>query len=323
MDIQFTKGLQDNYNRIVNYFGNQFKVGVMISLASKYTLEKREFSGVALQKIVDQMAAYSKKSLSIQRNSPIPYYIAARFLGQDLETCFESLLQRDTALKEAGFHTSPFRLAGAMMLDEDIHLHTKRAKALYDEMHRKQFFLTAKEDIPYVVLLSKENEHPQRQVETMVQYYKGLRKQGFMLGNALQSLAQILTMYSSEYNDMLLQYVVELRHSLNHKGIKIKPLHYPYLGILALNATDHIKIGEIAEWQKTFMELKMFRMAKEFALIVAIQKVIKELVEVQNMVDMKENLFIENLIDALDIALDVLDFFVLPGSVGDLFDFFR
>lgn len=320
MDTQFTEELQNNYNRVVNYFGNQFKVSAVISLASKYTLEKREFSGVALQKIVDQMAEYSKKALSIQKNSPIPYYIAARFLGQDLEACFENLLQRDGALKEAGFHNSPFRLAGAMMLDEDIHLHAKRAKTLYVEMHRKQFILTSKEDVPYAVLLSKVNEPPQLQVETMVQYYKALRKQGFLLGNSLQSLAQILTMYSADYNETLLQYVAELRHSLNHRGIKVKPIHYPYLGILALNATDNEKIDEIAEWQKALLELKIFRMAKELALIVAIQKIMRELVEVQNMVDMKE-LFIEDLIDVMEITLDVVDIIFLPGI--DLLDFFR
>lgn len=320
MDTNFHINFQNNYNRVVNFFGNAYNQNFFMSLASKYTLENREFSGVALQKVVDRMVENSNKA--IQRNSPVTYHIAVQFLGQNIDGCMENLSQRDMALKEAGFTKSPFRLAGAMMLEEDILLHAKRAKTLYDEMHRKQYFLTSKEDIPYVVLLSKGMEQPHTQVDTILQYYQSLRKQGFMLGNSLQCLAQILTMYSSEYNEMLLQYVAELKRGLNQKGIKIKPIHYPYIGILALNATDNEKIDEIAELHKSLLELKIFRMAKELALIVSIQKIISELVEVQNMVNMKDHAFLENLIHVLGITLDVLDFALIPGSAGDFFNVF-
>lgn len=323
METEFPITFQKNYERTVNYFGSDNSKNLLMSLACKYTLENKQFSGVALQKVVDEIEKSTNEFLPIRNNGVVNYYIAARILfEQNEEEYFKQLLEKDAVLKQAGFKKTPFRIVGAMFLQKDMLLHANRSKLLFDQMNRKQRFLTSNEDIPHVVLLSEDSAHnPALQVDTIYRYYQDLKRQGFIMGNHLQSLAQIMTMYSEEYNEVLLQYVVQLQKELQKRKIKVRRIHYPYLGILALTATNDTKVDEIVQLYEALLEQKAFRMAKEYALIVAIQKIVKELTELQNIIGVSSITKLEYLFFTADLIVDIIT--SVPGGIGDIMDFFN
>src|SRR5690606_11145556 len=141
--------------------------------------------------------------------------------------------------------------------------------------------------------------------KTMVQYYKELNKHQFQMGNHLQALAQILTIYSIDYSDTLSRYVVKLRDELVENGVKVKKYHYPFLGLLALAATDDYKINEIVTLHTELCTLKAFKQAKDYALIVAIQKVIRDLLTLQSLVDLSNVSKFDMLFEVAEIGIDI------------------
>ncbi|MFP3919567.1 DUF4003 family protein [Lysinibacillus telephonicus] len=321
-DEQFIKIFQENYNRVYNYIGGGDQQLIM-SLACKYTLAKKQFSGVILQKVIEHFGEEAKLPFSIQNFSTISYKIAAQLIQeQDIKLAVSNLIENDRILKEVKFKNSSLRIIGALFLRENKQEHAKRAKQLFDAMNRNQRILTSKEDIPYVVVLTASNEaQPLKQAETIVCYYNALRKQRFIIGNHLQALAQIMTIYSSSYNEILMQYVVQLKEELIKRNIKVKKVHYPFLGFLALTATDNSKVDEIVALYNQLTEQKIFKNAKEFALIIAIQKTVQDLIEVQEMIDITFLSHLTDLLDLADFILEIGSF--IPGGILDVVDIFK
>lgn len=320
-DEQFIKTFRDNYNRIFNYTGGQ-DIQLMISLACKYTLAQKQFSGVALQKVIERFQN-DENSLSIRLELKTNYKLAFHLLEQDdINKEIQCLVMNDELLQKVKFKKSPHRILGALFLQKSNFQHAQRAKNLFDEMNRNQRILTSKEDIPYVVFLTADPfVKPKVQADTILKYYNNLRNNQFAMGNHLQALAQIMTVYSTEYNEILLQYVVKLRKELIERGIKVKKLHYPYLGVLALAATNELNINEITLLHNQLIEQKIFKNAKDYALIVAIQKIVQDLLEVQHLIDMTA---LTNILGIFDIVDFVLDFGPLvPTGIADVIDFFN
>lgn len=319
---QFIKMLLDNYNRIFNYTGGH-DLQLMLSLATKYTLAKRQFSGVALEKVLEKIQNNGKNRLPVQLESKTGYKLAYHLLWQEnMEKEVQKIIANDEMLNRVKFKKSTHRIVGALFLQQNQLEHAQRAKRLFDEMNRNQRILTSKDDIPYVVFLTNDpNAQPKNQADTILKYYSGLRKNHFTMGNHLQALAQIMTVYSSDYNKLLMQYVVKLREELLERGVKIKKLHYPYLGVLALAATEESKIDEILSLYNHLMKEKIFNNAKDYTLIVAIRKIVNDVLEVQDLIDITSITNIIELFDLVDFVLDIGAFF--PSGISDAIDFFN
>lgn len=312
MTKEFVTNFQKNYDRTVNYFGFGDKSQLLIPLASKYTIENKQFSGVILSKIVQQI----NESIKVRNdNYLLDYKIAALLLSEgNVEESIIQLKEKVKALKEVGFKNSIYRVLGGISLENDYYQHARRAKTLFDELKRNQRLLTTKEDIPYVVYLTTdETQNPTLQANTVIRYYQQLKQLGFSMGNHLQALSFIMTLYSEDYHEMLLEYVVQLRKELEKKNIKIKRIHYPYLGILALSKTDNQKIEEISNLYFMLIEEKPLRSAKNQALIVAIQKAVQECTDVPNVNTVSR---LKNLFDITDFYIDLLSL-----DIGDILDF--
>lgn len=258
-DEQFVKAFQDNYQRVFNYIGGGGGVEqhFYMSLASKYTLANKQYSGVQLQKIVDQL----QKEGLFRLESTVVYKLAAQLFHEtNITNTILRLNVNDQLLNDVKFRKSSFRTIGALFLKDDEH--AKRAKQLFNAMNRNQRILTSKEDIPYVVYLTANKEAEIKiQSETIYQYYNGLKAMGFLRGNHLQALAQIMTIYDAEFNGTFMYYVVQLKEELIKRSIKVKKIHYPYLGLLALTATNETKVNEIVTIHNLLMELKIFKHA--------------------------------------------------------------
>ncbi|MDN4494060.1 DUF4003 family protein [Ureibacillus aquaedulcis] len=321
-DEQFIEKFLDNYNRIFNYTGGH-DLQLMLSLACKYTLAKRQFSGVALEKVLEQIQSNGEKALPVQLESKTSYKLAYHLLGQeDMNKEVQRIIANDATLGTVKFKKSAHRIIGALFLQQNDLEHAQRARSLFDEMNRNQRILTTKEDLPYVVFLTRNpNEQPKNQADTIMLYYSTLRKNHLTMGNHLQALAQILTLYSSNYNKLLLEYVVKLREELIERGVKVKKLHYPYLGVLALAATDESKMDDIISLYNHLMKEKIFRNAKDYTLIVAIQKVVQDVLKVQDLIDITSLTNIVGLFDLVEFVFDIGPFF--PSGISDVFDFFN
>lgn len=317
---QFIQQFQVNYERVFNYIGPGTDPKLLMSLASRYTLKEKQFSGVVLRKVMEVME--EEGTFPFQIESPMSYKLAMYLLeGSDIHNAISYLNQSDNILNEVGFRQTNFRVIGALFLRGDRARHAVRAKQLFDKMNRLQRFLTSKEDIPYAVLLTSNStgNDAELRANTMHRYYGKLRKQHFRRGNYLQALTQIMTLYSVDYSNTLMLYIVQLRAELLKMGISVKRNHYPFIGILALAATNDSRIDEISELNQLLCEQKAFRSAKEFALIVAIQKIINDLVEVKDVVDLSSLSHLTNLLDIADFIFDFGWFF--PSGVSDLLDF--
>lgn len=317
-DEQFIKAFIDNYNRVFNYTGGQ-DLQLTMFLASTYTFSKKQFSGVILQKIIEQIEEKTQSS-SIRLDLKMKYKIAFQYLQQsNINEGVQSLIKKDQMLKEAKFRNTSHRALGALFLQEDEREHAIRARQLFDEMNRNQRILTSNEDIPFVVYLtSNHKEQPKAQADTIVKYYNELRKYHFTMGNPLQALAQIMTAYSSDYNEVLLQYVVQLREELLKREIKVKRMHYPYLGVLALAATNQTKVDAIVS---LYNQLKEDKDIKPYALIIAIKKVIQDVLEIQELIEMTPLSDLSGLLEIADILVDLVGIF--PPGISDVVDFFN
>lgn len=314
---QFITTFQVNYKRANLFFSNSFDRQLLLSLASKYTLANKTFSGVTLEKICEEIDKAINREFPFQPGSPSSYKLAAYLQDEeDLQLAIQRLTENDRILKSEKFKSNQYRVFASLFLQGERDSHAKRAKQLFDEMNRYQPFLTSNEDIPYVVLLTRDENDFAQQAETVVKYYKELKKHQFQMGNHLQSLVQILTIYSINYSDILTQYVVKLRDELMDKGVKVKKCHYPFLGLLALAATDDYKIDEIITLHTELCTLKVFKQARDYALIVAIQKTIRDLLDLQSLVDLTNVSKFDMLYEIADIGLDI--FTILPSGVGSI-----
>lgn len=317
---QFIQNFQQNYTRINNYLGNN-STQLMMSLATKYTLNNQSFSGVALYKIMESINENKKRSFSFHMETTISYKLAAQiFEYGHIESTIEKLIENDHLLQKVGFKKSPLRAIGALLLQDEQH--AAKAKQLFDQLKQKQRILTSNEDIPYVLLLTaNDTTHTAELAETVLHYYKQLRDHSFSIGNHLQALAQIMTLYSPTYNEQFLQYVILLRDEIEKHHVKVTKIHYPLIGLLAITATDTSTITEIARLHNRLIEEKLFKWNKRYALIIAIQKVVKELTVVQNVVDMTPLSTIDQLIMTIDYIDDIVTF--IPVNFSDVSDFFN
>ena len=324
----FIDHLQANYDRVFNYLGGGTKPDILIGLASKYTLAGATYSGVVFQRFVDDLHHKSTEDswLSTFNNittvSNLGYKVAAHILlHPESERQLERLGQNERYLQEAGFKKNTYRTIAALLVLDQAHV--KRARLLYDEMHKFHPLLTGKDDIPFAVLLTTDAEQDiVTRAATMNRYYEQLKVNGFKIGDTLQALSQLLTMYSVHYEPNLVPYVTQLKKEFEQHQIKVKKMHYPYIGLLALVATDTELVRDIVALYKELSAMKMFNGVKELAFTVAIQKQIQQLQEVKETITLTDFPKLTQALEHADLALDTfqLGSNIFGGFIGDLFN---
>jgi len=159
------------------------------------------------------------------------------------------------------------------------------------------------------------------QADTIMKYYRELRENQFTMGKHLQVLAQIMTIYSADYNEILFQYVISLRDALTGQGIKVKRVHYPYLGVLALAAANETKISEILSLYTLLKKQTIFKNAKDYVLIVAIEKIVQDVIEVQNVIEMTALTNLLEILNVVDFVLEIGSY--VPSGISGVLDFFN
>lgn len=232
------------------------------------------------------------------------HHIAAAFLTLQEEAPEEGLKKINAwqaELNGAGFRRSPYTYIAAMIVQHPGE--AGRAKLLYEEMRQHHKFLTSNEDIPYAVLLGRQEGDIKERAATMNAYYKDLREHGFYMGNDLQWLSQIMTFNSAVYNPEIVGRVVAIRDFFHTEKIKIRGPQYPVLGILAVAEANGQALKDIIEGTRRLEKTKSFKWYKDLAFTTAVQFEMKDIIETQEVSAVAFSTSLEMLMQAQQAAM--------------------
>ena len=274
----FIKMLEQNFERISLFFGSGLPTNIQIPLATQFTFSRETFNGTQFEEKLKKLKInQSKQSVleffsTVSNQSVLSYKILAHLaLHEEPEQELIRLTTNEQALLEVGFKNSTYQKIAGVFLEDAAH--AKRAKQLHEEMKKQHLFLTGKDDIPYAVLLTRQQANANEQAKTMRRYYDFLTKHNFKSGDALQAMTQLLTLYSTQYEQVLVDYVVAIREAFTKRNLKVKKKLYPYIALLALVGATTEVIEEIGELQAILHQLKMF-MLKQIYLTIQSQSLI-------------------------------------------------
>ena len=137
---QFISQLESNYTKVFNYTAGHPNIQTCISIATQYTLAKKEYSGVALQRIIDDIQ--EKKPIyspfwAFRTNSALlPKVASYLFLSADLNNELQKARKGEALLAAEGFGKTPYRsLASFFIMDTG---HVVRVKALHQHLKKLQ-----------------------------------------------------------------------------------------------------------------------------------------------------------------------------------------
>ncbi|MFJ7668866.1 DUF4003 family protein [Lysinibacillus sp. NPDC097195] len=273
---------------------------IILAIASTYVATGKVFDGEKYKNVVEEMK--KRTSWMSPLRTSIGYSLAANMMEQDdTEQAIKTLLNNEKILKEANFKRGNFSFIGAQFLTEnesEKRAHAQTARALYEAIRKYHRFLTSFDDIPYTVLLSSPNDDVVLRAETMNRYYKELRTYQFGAGNELQWLSQILTFLSADYDSNLVASVATIRDYLKKQDVKVKYMHYPLLGFLAILQLNNGQLQQIADLYHDLKGMKLLKWHREFVLFMAVQIIIYDLSKVQQSLTMAIMSSIELLIQA-------------------------
>ncbi|WP_203364506.1 DUF4003 family protein [Bacillus sp. REN10] len=222
---------------------------------------------------------------------------------EEVQSCYRLLLDK-------GFRKSSYTYIAATVAvltpaecTMDMSKCATRAMAIYKQMKKEHFFLTSYEDYPLAILLAKcEGNHHGLMNE--IEYYYGALSEGpFRAGNDLQFLTHILAQGSFHNRPLLAERATHWFESLRDEGVKIKGIHYPIIGILALLATPDQLMDEIMTLYHVFKGEKLFKWYQEMSLLIAAQLVIKEKMQDSSVVTAGLAVSIEAILQAQQAAM--------------------
>ncbi|WCH47727.1 DUF4003 family protein [Lysinibacillus sp. OF-1] len=278
---------------------------IVLAIASKFVASGKTFDAIRYKNVLQEMKKQSSWMSPLR--TTVGYSIAANLLEQeDTEKAVENLLTNVSILKEAKFRSGNFSYIGAQFLTEDEQnkkAHAQAARTLFDAIRKHHPFLTSYEDIPYAVLLSSPSDDVELRAETMNRYYKELRTYNFNAGNELQWLSQVLTFLSPQFDVNLAPNVVALRDTLKNQIVKVKAMHYPLLGFLAILSLTKAQLQDIIDLYHELKDLKLLKWHREFVLFMAVQIAIYDMAKVQKSLSMTIMSSIELLIQAQQAAM--------------------
>ncbi|MCW1928979.1 DUF4003 domain-containing protein [Bhargavaea beijingensis] len=268
------------YPKLTNLFSWTIDKRVLLSIAGIYALGEKEFDARRLREVAD--ALKKRSGLFSPVRGQFHPLIAALLdaSGEGAQELAENLFEKQEILRELGFrNTIHSYLAATLLPDEEREARREAiaGKMLYDEMKRRHRFLTSDDDYTFAVLLGSQADHPSELADRMHRYYQDLKMHGFRFGNELQWMSQTITYGNAAYEESRSTTASEIRGRLKSEGLKVKPIHYPAIGLLTVFHVEQSQVDRIVETAKTLSEMKLFRWYKEMALSAAIQSVLMEM----------------------------------------------
>ena len=305
--LEYIQLFERNFEKIKSHLGWTVDKRISVMMASSYAAKGKEFEPQSFDEVIEAIKQQTKWYHTLRVSGNLQYIIAMMMDEKgNANKLVSELLENEDILKSAKFTRTQYSYIAALFLpkeEAEKKETAENAQKLFKAIRKHHPFLTSYEDVPFAVLLSGTNENVEARAATMNRYYKELRENNFSMGNELQWLSQILTFHGTEYVEQLVPYVVEIRKQLNDVGIKIKYSHYPILGFLAIAgaSTDHI--NEISKLYKEISELKFLRWYKDVILSVAVQKLLSDLVNFSESLEMSIVTSLELLLQAEQVIM--------------------
>ncbi|WP_050179937.1 DUF4003 family protein [Domibacillus robiginosus] len=147
-------------------------------------------------------------------------------------------------LRSAGFRSSQYTYIAAFLIEPSTQ--PERVKAIYDELKKYHMFLTSNEDYPAAAVMASRPESVIELADASENYYHFFNKNGFWKGNDLQFLANMLVM-NGLFEERTAHAVLEVKQELEQNGIKVRSMHYPALGIMALSGNKEMCVQFVHE----------------------------------------------------------------------------
>ncbi|MEN3778939.1 DUF4003 family protein [Priestia megaterium] len=221
---------------------------------------------------------------------------------------FHEFLDVYDQLIQGGFTRGAFTYiaASAMLSNESSRSHkemVRRSLEIYQGMKKKHLFLTSSGDVPLAVLLAETSEFTDDLMHEIEHFYMTLAQHGFKKGNDLQFLSHILAIDKNLHADTLIEICVSVKEACESVGIKVKAMHYPVIGLLALFEKPETEIEIIHEVVKQLNADKLFKWQQDINVMLAVNLVISEKLKDSRLVETGIYTTIETIIQAQQASM--------------------
>lgn len=175
-------------------------------------------------------------------------------------------------LRSAGFRSSPYTYIAAFLIGPSVQ--PERIKEMYHTMKKHHVLLTSNEDYPAAAMMASRPESIQELAGASERYYHFFHKHGFWRGNDLQFLANMLVA-TGLFQESTTDAVLQMKRKLEQNGIKVKSMHYPALGIMALSGRAETCVPAVHELKNS----SALKWNKDMAVILAAVFVSQEMIQ--------------------------------------------
>ena len=258
MDIAL---FQENIEILRNSSGKWVDKRLVMMTAAQSAAKGKRIIGSDFTNVIEKV----KKSSSVFSPLRTIYFSIAGLIyakTNHFDGEIDRLHRNYKALKEIGFRSSMHTYIAAMLMEKDTEV--SKLKKIYDEMKKYHRFLTSYDDYPAAVMMAKQPDKISSLVETSEKYYLALNEKGFYKGNDLQLLANMLVM-NGPFSQELTRKVIDAKEAFEKNHYKIKSMHYPALGIIALSNQTNEAVSLVQD----LTSLKTFKWYKDMAITVA------------------------------------------------------
>ncbi|PFW59422.1 hypothetical protein COL13_02920 [Bacillus cereus] len=225
----------------------------------------------------------------------------------DYKKAFRNFLDLYEQLVTGGFSRSIFTYLAATVLltgESGQHgIHIQRSMQVYKRMKKDHLFLTGTSDYPLAVLLAGQSENVETHMDRVERLYQKLATAGLRKGNDLQFLSHILSLKKDVREEVLVANCTNIWNLLKQEKVKVKQMHYPAIGLLALLEDGEKEIHSIKALIEKLQGEKLFRWHTDANILIAIQLFVSQKGEESNVNNTGLQTMIEVLVQAQQAAM--------------------
>ncbi|WP_252313126.1 DUF4003 family protein [Sinobaca sp. H24] len=282
---------------------------VLMLISSMYVVRKKELDVERFKEIAEYVK--KKKGVFSALNSAQVYVGAAtldiRF--DNPEEKYHEWMEVYDQLVDSSFQRGSFTYISALLvLDlkkeadsrEDL---IKGAKRVFDLMKKDHMFLTSSSDYPIAVLLAASPLEEAPLMAKIEELYGNLNDKGFKKSNELQMLSHILALRDNEDTDILVKHAMDVVVTLEAQEKKVRPIHYPEVGIMALAEEKEMLADFIVRIENALNEAKDFKWHKKMNFTIAVQLSVSEYAEEASIMETAVQTSLESILQAQQAAM--------------------